>query len=63
VVGGKYWFDLAQDRDRWHGTSKRRNEPSVSIKCGGFVDYLRTGEPIKNESAVRSKEYRAYLNC
>jgi hypothetical protein len=32
------WIYLAQDRDRWPGTSKCGNEPSVSIKCGEFLD-------------------------
>jgi hypothetical protein len=31
-------IDLAQDRD-----SECGNEPSVSVKCGEFVDWLRTG--------------------
>jgi len=25
------------------GTCKRSNEPSGSVKCGEFVDWLRTG--------------------
>jgi hypothetical protein len=30
---------LAHDRDRWRAPV---NEPSDSIKCGEFIDYLRT---------------------
>jgi hypothetical protein len=29
------WIQLAQDRDRWRTLV---NEPSVSIKCGEFLD-------------------------
>jgi hypothetical protein len=32
--GGFDWIDLAWDRDR----CKHGNEPSVSIKCGEFLD-------------------------
>ena len=31
------------------------NEPSGSIKCGEFLDYLRTGQLLKNDSAPCSK--------
>jgi len=40
--GGIEWIDRAQDRDV-AGPCKRGNEPSGSIKCGQFLDYLRTG--------------------
>jgi len=36
---GMNWIDLAQDRDRYICG----NEPSGSIKCGEFLDHLRTG--------------------
>jgi len=35
--GGMEWIDQAQDRDRWRALL------SGSIKCGEFLDYLRTG--------------------
>jgi len=35
------WIDLAQDRDRCVGTCECGNEPSVSVKFGEFLDYLR----------------------
>ena len=28
------WIELDQDRDRWWGTCKCDNDPSVSIECG-----------------------------
>jgi len=34
------WIEVAQDRDRWRALVKGT---SVSIKCGEFLDYLRTG--------------------
>jgi len=37
--GGMDWIELAQDRDRWWA---RGNGPSSSIKCGEFLDLLRT---------------------
>jgi hypothetical protein len=37
--GGLDWIELAQDRYRWR---ELVNEPSGSIKCGQFLDYLRT---------------------
>ena len=40
---GMDWFELAQDRDRCAGTCECGNEPSGFIKCGEFLDWLRTG--------------------
>ena len=40
--GGMNWIDLAHDRDVWLGFCKCGNEPSGSIKCKEFLDYLRT---------------------
>jgi hypothetical protein len=37
--GGMDWIDLAQDR----GWCECGNEPSGSIKCGEFLNELRTG--------------------
>jgi hypothetical protein len=36
------WMKLAQDRDRWQAFVTG-NEPSASIKCGEFLDWLKTG--------------------
>jgi hypothetical protein len=32
------WIDLAQNRDNVSGFYKCGDEPSVSIKCGEFLD-------------------------
>jgi len=37
------WIEVAQDRDKAAGTCDYSNEPSVSIKCGEFLDKLKTG--------------------
>jgi hypothetical protein len=37
------------------GTCKCGNEPSSSIKCGEFLDYLRTRYLVKKDSAPWSK--------
>jgi hypothetical protein len=37
------------------GTCKCGNEPSSSLKCGEFLDYLRTGYLVKTDSAPWSK--------
>ena len=39
--GGMDWINLAQDRDV-AGSCKCGDEPSGSIKCGEFLEYLRT---------------------
>jgi hypothetical protein len=38
---GMDWIDLAQVRERWRGACECGNEPSGSIKCGEFLDWLR----------------------
>jgi len=35
------------------GSFKSDNEPSGSIKCGEFLDYLRTGQLLKKDSDWR----------
>ena len=37
------------------GTCECGNEPSGSIKCGEFLDSLRTGQLLKNDSDVWSE--------
>jgi hypothetical protein len=37
------------------GTCECGNEPSGSIKCGEFLDYLRTGYLFKKDPAAWSK--------
>ena len=53
--GGMDWVELAQDRDKWRGLCECGNEPSGSIKCGEFLDQLRTGQLLKNDAAAWSK--------
>jgi len=37
------WIELAQDRDRWRALCECGNETSGFIKCGEFLDWLKTG--------------------
>ena len=37
--GGMDWIELAQGRDRWRCV----NEPLGSIKCGEFLNQMKTG--------------------
>ena len=48
--GGMDLIELAQDRGRRPGTCECGNELSGSIKCGEFLDWLRTGWLLKNDS-------------
>jgi len=48
--GGMDWFDLAQDRDM-AGARECGNKPSGSIKCGEFIDWMRTCQLLKKDSA------------
>ena len=41
--GGMDWIKMAQDKDKVAGTSDCSNEPLGSIKCGEFLDLLKTG--------------------
>jgi len=36
------WIDLVQDRDRWRAVVKSSSGLSGSIKCGEFLERLRT---------------------
>ena len=42
-------------KGQWAGTCKCGNELSDSIKCGEFLDQLRTGELLKKDSAPWSE--------
>jgi len=41
--GGMDWIELAQRQGQEAGTCECGNEHSGSVKCGEFLDYLRTG--------------------
>jgi len=43
------------------GACEGGNEPSDFIKCGEFLDYLRSGLLLKKESALWSKYEYAVL--
>jgi hypothetical protein len=49
--GGMDWIELAQDR-QVAGTCEYGNEPSGSIKCGEFLDWLQTGWLLKKGCSV-----------
>ena len=53
--GGMDWIELVHDRERWRALEKCRSEPSGSIKCGEFLDWLRIGYLLKKDSAPWSK--------
>jgi hypothetical protein len=36
--GGMDWIDMAQNRDRWAGCFKNRNQRSTSLKYEEFLD-------------------------
>ena len=42
-------------------TCECSNEPSGSIKCGEFLDQLRTGQFLKKDSALWSKLSMVFL--
>jgi hypothetical protein len=41
--GGMDWIELARDREMAAGACEWGNKPSVAMKCGEFLDQLRTG--------------------
>ena len=51
VRSGLMWLRIG----RQAGTCKCGNEPSGSIKCGECLEYLRTGQLLKKDSAPWSE--------
>ena len=51
VWTGLIWFRIGQ----MASTCECGNEFSVSIKCGEFLDWLRTGQLLKKDCAVWSE--------
>jgi hypothetical protein len=51
---GVDWMDLAQDRDGWRALVNAVMKHSSFIKCGEFLDYLRTFYFLRKDSAPRS---------
>ena len=47
--GGLDWIELAQDNGQVDNC-ECGNEPSGSIKCKEFLDWLRTGHLLKEDS-------------
>jgi len=48
------WIDLAQERDRW-GSFECGNGPSSFIKCGTFINQIRTHKLFKQNCAPWSE--------
>jgi hypothetical protein len=40
------WIHLAMDRDQWLDFCENGNEPSDSIKCGEFLDWLKSSRQM-----------------
>ena len=57
VGGGRWELDgVGSGQGQMAGTCECGNELSGSIKCGEFLDYIRTSQLLKNESATWNKE-------
>jgi hypothetical protein len=47
------WIEVARDTNRVAGACKCGDEPSGSIKCGEFLDWLRDSYLLKDCTAWR----------
>jgi hypothetical protein len=45
------WIGLAQERDQWRGSCEHGNEPSGSIECWEFIEWLHNWQLLKKGSA------------
>ena len=53
--GGVNWINLAQNRDGQQAVVDAAMKLRGSVKCGEFLDWLRTGQLLKKESAAWRK--------
>ena len=58
--GGTEWADVAQDMDRWRALVNVGLNLRISIKCGEFLDQLRTGQLLKKDFVPWSEKTHTF---